>query len=129
MTAVNRVHHTGVVVRSLEESYVFFRETLGLRVVREAVMEDQGVKAALLDLGNGLLELLEPIERIMTAAKAQGVGPGIHYGSSAYARRMIELGFQLVTLLSDQRLMAAAAKAIVEETRGAGAGKQDGGSY
>ncbi len=74
-------------------------------------------------------ELLEPIERIMTAAKAQGVVPGIHCGSAAYARRMIELGFQLVTLLSDQRLLVAAAKAMVEATRGAGAGKPDGGSY
>jgi len=43
---------------------------------------------------------------------------------------MIDLGFQLVTLLSDQRLMAAAAKAIVEETRGGAAGKPErGGAY
>ena len=75
-------------------------------------------------------ELLEPIERIMTAAKAHGVVPGIHCGSAAYARRMIDLGFQLVTLLSDQRLLMAAAKSIVEETRGAGAAEpKPGGAY
>jgi len=74
-------------------------------------------------------ELPEPIERIMTAAKAHGVVPGIHCGSAAYARRMIDLGFQLVTLLSDQRLLSAAAKAIVEETRGGSASKPGGGSY
>jgi 4-hydroxy-2-oxoheptanedioate aldolase len=56
--------------------------------------------------------------------------PGIHCGSAAYARRMIDLGFQLVTLLSDQRLLTAAAKAMVEETRGVGAGKPEpGGVY
>ena len=75
-------------------------------------------------------ELLEPIERIMNAAKAHGVVPGIHCGSAAYARRMIDLGFQLVTLLSDQRLLMAAAKAIVEETRGAAvAAPKPGGAY
>ena len=75
-------------------------------------------------------ELLEPIERIMTAAKARGLVPGIHCGSAAYARRMIDLGFQLVTLLSDQRLLTAAAKAIVEETRGTGATEpKPGGAY
>ena len=75
-------------------------------------------------------ELLEPIERIMTAAKTRGVVPGIHCGSAAYARRMIDLGFQLVTLLSDQRLMAAAAKAMVEETRGGCAAMpKPGGAY
>ena len=80
MTAVNRVHHTGVVVRSLEESYVFFRDTLGLRFVREAVMEDQGVKAALLDLGNGLLELLEPIEPETGIAHfLEKRGEGLHH--------------------------------------------------
>ncbi len=80
MTAANRVHHTGVVVRSLEESYAFFRDTLGLRFVREAVMEDQGVKAALLDLGNGLLELLEPIESGTGIARfLEERGEGLHH--------------------------------------------------
>ena len=75
-------------------------------------------------------ELLGPIERIMTTAKAHGVVPGIHCGSAAYARRMIDLGFQLVTLLSDQRLLTAAAKAMVEETRGGAAAEpKPGGAY
>jgi methylmalonyl-CoA epimerase len=80
MTAANRIHHTGVVVRSLEESYAFFRDTLGLRLVKEAVMEDQGVKAALLDLGNGLLELLEPIEPETGIARfLEKRGEGLHH--------------------------------------------------
>ncbi len=73
-------------------------------------------------------ELLAPIERILGAAKAHGVVPGIHCGSAAYAKRMIDLGFQLVTLLSDQRLLVAAAKAIVEELRGSDTGTPTPGS-
>ncbi len=59
---VNRIHHIGVVVRSREEAYAFFRDTLGLTLLKEALLDDQGVKAALLDLGNSLLELLEPFD-------------------------------------------------------------------
>ncbi len=39
---------------------------------------------------------------------------------------MIDLGFQLVTLLSDQRLLVAAAKAMVDDLRGLGTGAAGG---
>ena len=75
-----RVHHTGVVVRSLDEAYGFFRDTLGLRLIKEAVIEDQGVRAALLDLGNGLLELLEPVEPETGIARfLEKRGEGLHH--------------------------------------------------
>ena len=78
--AVRRVHHTGVVVRSLDEAYAFFRDTLGLRFLKEELIADQGVKAALLDLGNGLLELLEPVEPDTGIARyLQGRGEGLHH--------------------------------------------------
>ncbi len=53
--------------------------------------------------------VIEAIEAILAAAKKHGVAAGIHCGTTATARRMIDLGFGLVTLLSDNRLMAAAA--------------------
>ncbi len=43
--------------------------------------------------------------------------PGIHCGSPVYATRMVEQGFQLVTILSDNLLMASAAKRAVAELR------------
>jgi methylmalonyl-CoA/ethylmalonyl-CoA epimerase len=77
---LNRIHHTGVVVRSLEEAYPFYRDILGLRLIKEAVMQDQGVKAALLDLGNSLLELLEPIEPDTGIARfLEQRGEGLHH--------------------------------------------------
>ena len=80
MIAVNRIHHTGVVVRSLEQAYGFYRDTLGLRLVKEAVMEDQGVRAALLDLGNSFLELLEPIDGETGIARfLERRGEGMHH--------------------------------------------------
>ena len=77
---VTRIHHTGVVVRSLEEASAFFRDALGLRFLKEAMIEDQGVKAALLDLGNSLLELLEPVEPDTGIARyLESRGEGLHH--------------------------------------------------
>ena len=78
--AVTCVHHTGVVVRSLEQAYGFYRDTLGLRLVKEALIEEQGVRAALFDLGNGLLELLEPVEPDTGIARyLERRGEGLHH--------------------------------------------------
>ena len=80
MTAVNLIHHTGLVVRSLDEAYAYYRDALGLRVVKEEMIQDQGVKAALLDLGNSLLELLEPVEAGTGIARyLERYGEGLHH--------------------------------------------------
>ncbi len=80
MTVVSRVHHTGVVVRSIDDALLMYRDTLGMPVVKEAVMEDQGVKAVLLDLGNSFLELLEPIDPEFGIARfLEKRGEGLHH--------------------------------------------------
>ncbi len=62
-------------------------------------------------------KVVEAIDHILASAKSRGVVPGIHCGSPAYAARMVEQGFQLVTIQSDNLLMAAAAKRVVSELR------------
>ncbi len=59
---LKRIHHVGVVVPNLEEGLRFWRDTLGLRFKKAATIQDQGVKAALLDTGTSEIELLEPID-------------------------------------------------------------------
>ena len=54
----------------------------------------------------------------MNAAKKHGVVPGIHCGSPEYARKMIDKGFQLVTVMSDNSMLAATAKRMVRLARG-----------
>jgi methylmalonyl-CoA epimerase len=77
---LRKIHHVGIVVRNLEESYQFYRETLGLPVHKMAVVEDQGVKAALLTIGNSEIELLEPINENGGVAKfLQRRGEGLHH--------------------------------------------------
>jgi methylmalonyl-CoA/ethylmalonyl-CoA epimerase len=58
---LKRIHHVGVVVANLDEAYRFWRDTLGLEFTKSATIEDQGVKAALLKVGDSEIELLEPL--------------------------------------------------------------------
>ena len=53
----------------------------------------------------------------MFACKDEGIIAGIHTGSSEYAIRAIEWGFDLVTLLSDVRLLSGAAKQNISEVK------------
>lgn len=51
-----------IVVADLERAYRFWRDTLGLPLIRSAELAEQGVKAALLDAGDSEIELLEPTD-------------------------------------------------------------------
>jgi methylmalonyl-CoA epimerase len=77
---LRKIHHIGIVVRSLDEAYAFYRDTLGLPVHKMAVVEDQGVKAALLTIGQSEIELLEPINTNGGVAKfLDRRGEGLHH--------------------------------------------------
>jgi methylmalonyl-CoA/ethylmalonyl-CoA epimerase len=58
---LRRIHHVGVVVPSLDEGLRFWRDVLGMRLTKSATIEDQGVRAALLEVGGSEIELLEPL--------------------------------------------------------------------
>jgi methylmalonyl-CoA/ethylmalonyl-CoA epimerase len=74
------LHHTGIVVRSLQDTYAVYRDQLGMKLLVEEYIEDQGVRAALLDTGNSLLELLEPVEPETGIAKyLEKRGEGMHH--------------------------------------------------
>ena len=77
---IRRIHHVGIVVKRLEGAYRFYRDTLGLPLLEEATLADQGVRAALLAAGESEIELLEPLD----AGNAVGRflarrGEGLHH--------------------------------------------------
>lgn len=77
---LKKIHHIGIVVRSLDEAYKFYRDTLGLHVHAEETVEDQGVRAALLTIGNSEIELLEPINNNGGVGKfLERRGEGLHH--------------------------------------------------
>lgn len=77
---LTKIHHIGIVVRNLEEAFGFYRDTLGLPLHKMATVQDQGVKAALLPVGESEIELLEPITADSGVAKfLEKKGGGLHH--------------------------------------------------
>jgi 4-hydroxy-2-oxoheptanedioate aldolase len=61
--------------------------------------------------------VVEAQQMIVAACKRHGVVAGIHNATSGYALKMIEAGYQFVTLASDSRFMAARAAEEVSAVR------------
>ena len=57
------------------------------------------------------------IKLIAKKAKEYGKIAGIHNGSTAYAKEMINLGYKFVTILSDFRVMSSNSQKIVDEMK------------
>ncbi len=77
---IEKIHHVGVAVRSLDEALKFYSDTLGLPVQSSATMEEQGVKAALLTIGESEIELLEPLSPESPVGRfLERKGEGLHH--------------------------------------------------
>ncbi len=77
---IEKIHHIGVAVRSLDEALKFYSDTLGLPVQASATVEEQGVKAALLTIGGSEIELLEPLSPESPVGRfLERKGEGLHH--------------------------------------------------
>ena len=54
---------------------------------------------------------------------------GIHNGTPEYALKMIDKGFNFVTIGADQRAMSTGAKAIVDKMKGSSNKKEESKAY
>src|SRR5204863_3566274 len=80
VAVIRRIHHVGVVVRQLADAYRFYRDVLGLPLLKEATIPAQGVRAALLAAGDTEIELLEPIDTTSGVARFLARhGEGLHH--------------------------------------------------
>ena len=66
------------------------------------------------------------ILRILEAAKKRNLLAGLHNGTSEYAQKMIDKGFNLVTVGSDSRYISAGAKSDLEKLKGIKGSKSKG---
>lgn len=77
---IKKIHHVGIVVRSADEAMKFYRDALGLKVTVDRVIEDQGVRGILLEIGGSEIELLEPTRDDTGVAKfLESRGEGMHH--------------------------------------------------
>ena len=74
------IDHVGVVVKSIDDGLALYGDTLGLELAHREVVEDQGVEAALLDVGGSHVELLAPLSDDTPVGKFLAKkGPGLHH--------------------------------------------------
>lgn len=62
--------------------------------------------------------VIEAIDGVLAAARERGLAVGIFAGTTEYASRLLEKGFQFVNVSSDAQLMATAAGNAVAALRG-----------
>jgi methylmalonyl-CoA/ethylmalonyl-CoA epimerase len=75
-----KVDHVGIAVPDFDAAVAFYRDKFGIVSVHEEVNEEQGVREAMLQVGDGatMIQLLAPLTPESTIAKFIGrSGPGI----------------------------------------------------
>ncbi len=76
----SKIDHVGIAVPDFDEAIAFYRDTFGIVSVHEEVNEEQGVREAMLAVGDGStrIQLLAPLSPSSTIAKfLDRSGPGL----------------------------------------------------
>ncbi len=58
---LSAIDHVGIAVEDVDAALGVYRDVLGMPLVHRETVEDQGVEAALLDVGDGHIELVAPL--------------------------------------------------------------------
>jgi methylmalonyl-CoA/ethylmalonyl-CoA epimerase len=75
-----RIDHIGVAVEQLEPALALYGERFELALAYREVVEEQGVEAVLLDVGENHVELLAPLGADTPVGKFLAKnGPGLHH--------------------------------------------------
>jgi methylmalonyl-CoA/ethylmalonyl-CoA epimerase len=74
------IDHVGVAVEDIDAALALYRDALGMPLVHRETVTEQGVDAALLDVGDGHVELLSPLGPDTPVGKFLArKGPGLHH--------------------------------------------------
>jgi methylmalonyl-CoA/ethylmalonyl-CoA epimerase len=75
-----RVDHVGVAVEDLDGALALYGDIFGMTVAHREVVEQQGVEAVLLDVGENHVELLRPLGPDTPVGRfLASRGPGLHH--------------------------------------------------
>lgn len=76
----SRIDHIGVAVQEIEPALELYRDGFELAVAHREVVQEQGVEAVLLDVGENHVELLAPLGEDTPVGKFLArQGPGLHH--------------------------------------------------
>jgi len=100
---IKRVDHIAIAVKSLDEALSVFENLFGLKAAHIEELPDHGVKVAAIPIGDGEIELLEPIDPEGGVAKfIERRGEGIHHlclevdNIDEELKSLAERGFELI---------------------------------
>jgi methylmalonyl-CoA/ethylmalonyl-CoA epimerase len=92
---LGRIDHIGVAVADLDEAVALYSERLGMPVEHRETVEEQGVEAVLLGVGESHVELLRPLAADTAVGRfLERNGPGLHH--VAYGTDDIESALEAV---------------------------------
>jgi methylmalonyl-CoA epimerase len=98
-----RIDHIGVAVEDVDSAIALYRDSFEMELAHRETVEEQGVEAVLLDVGDGHVELLAPLGPDTPVGKFMAKnGAGLHH--VAYAvddidtalERLAATGVQLI---------------------------------
>jgi len=90
------VDHVGVAVEDIDATLAIYRDVLGMPLVHRETVSEQGVDAALLDVGDSHVELLQPLGPDTAVGKFLARrGPGLHH--VAYRVESVEEALQTLS--------------------------------
>jgi methylmalonyl-CoA/ethylmalonyl-CoA epimerase len=76
----DRIDHIGVAVEDIEAALPLYRDTFKMQVAHREIVQEQGVEAVLLDVGENHVELLAPLGPDTPVGKFLAKrGPGLHH--------------------------------------------------
>jgi methylmalonyl-CoA/ethylmalonyl-CoA epimerase len=103
-----RIDHVGVAVDDIDSALALYEKSFEMALAHRETVESQGVEAVLLDVGDGHVELLRPLDPETPVGKfIARKGPGLHH--VAYAVEDIEAALE--------RIAAAGIELIDSEPR------------
>ena len=89
------IDHIGVAVRDIDAAMGLYRDSFGMREEHRERVESFGVQAALLELGDGHVELIAPLAADSALSRFLAErGPGVHH--VAYRTEDIERALRAV---------------------------------
>lgn len=90
-----RIDHIGVAVEDLDQAVALYGERFGMELQHRETVEEQGVEAVLLGVGESHVELLRPLGPDTAVGKFLArSGPGLHH--VAYGTDDIESALETV---------------------------------
>lgn len=101
-----RIDHIGIAVEDIDRALALYEQSYAMTLVHREIVEQQGVEAVLLDIGENHVELLAPLGPDTPVGKfLTRRGPGIHH-----------VAYQVADIVAELERLAASGVQLLDQT-------------